>query len=175
MKSCSARARGPALAASSRSMGLRKRRNCLRMLWRGPKSDIRANGDPSWTQPATLVHSLSQWRISARAADCVLAAMVGGYRGRNRKSIGHSDDAVLERKVRRHANMTEYAPIFLAVLTLYEIIAGQTTSVLWLADRVRCRQIVSRHRLFLVSRLASGASLRRTAGLRLFSGCWAPD
>ena len=63
----------------------------------------------------------------------LLAASVGGYRGRKRKGIGHQDDAVLERKVRRHANMTEYAPIYLAVLTIYELIAGQTTAIFWLA------------------------------------------
>ncbi len=63
----------------------------------------------------------------------LLAASVGGYRGRNRKAIGTANDAVLERRVRRHANMTEYAPIFLTVLALYEIIAGQTGAILWLA------------------------------------------
>jgi uncharacterized protein len=63
----------------------------------------------------------------------LLAASVGGYRGRNRKGIGHADDTVLERRVRRHANMTEYAPIFLTVLALFELIAGQTGMILWLA------------------------------------------
>ena len=61
-----------------------------------------------------------------------LAASVGGYRGRNRKGIGHDNDMVLERRVRRHANMTEYAPIFLIVLGLYELLAGQTSAILWL-------------------------------------------
>lgn len=63
----------------------------------------------------------------------LLAASVGGYRGRNRKAIGNADDTVLERRVRRHGNLTEYAPIFLIVLALYELIAGQTTAILWLA------------------------------------------
>ena len=58
----------------------------------------------------------------------VLAGIVGGYRGRNGKGIGHADDIALERKVRRHANLTEYAPIF-----LIEIIAGQTTAILSLS------------------------------------------
>lgn len=68
------------------------------------------------------------------ALQTLLAARVGGYRGRNRKGVGHKDDMALERMVRRHANMTEYAPIFLTVLALYEIIAGQTAVILWLAS-----------------------------------------
>ncbi|MEM6536011.1 MAG: MAPEG family protein [Pseudomonadota bacterium] len=67
------------------------------------------------------------------ALQTILAALVGGYRGRNRKGVGHADDIVLERAVRRHANMTEYAPIFLIVLVVYELLAGQTISVLWLS------------------------------------------
>lgn len=63
----------------------------------------------------------------------LLAATVGLYRGRNRKGIGHQDDATLERKIRRHANMTEYAPLYLSVLALYELIAGQSAVILWLA------------------------------------------
>ncbi|MEO0871555.1 MAG: MAPEG family protein [Pseudomonadota bacterium] len=62
-----------------------------------------------------------------------LAASAGFHRGRNRKPIGYADDPDLERKVRRHANIAEYAPIFIAALTLYELILGQTTSVLVLA------------------------------------------
>lgn len=67
------------------------------------------------------------------ALQTLLAASVGGYRGRNRKGVGHADDMVLERRVRRHANMTEYAPIFLTVLALYEVIAGSSSLILWLA------------------------------------------
>jgi hypothetical protein len=66
------------------------------------------------------------------ALQTFLAASVGGYRGRKRKGIGHDNDMVLERRVRRHANMTEYAPIFLIVLGLFELLAGQTSSILWL-------------------------------------------
>ena len=62
-----------------------------------------------------------------------LAASVGGYRGRNRKPIGDADDAVLARRIRRHANMTEYAPIYISVLALYELMMGQTTTVFWMA------------------------------------------
>ena len=62
-----------------------------------------------------------------------LALSVGGYRGRNRKPIGDADDEVLARRVRRHANMTEYTPIYIVVLALYELVAGQTTTVFWMA------------------------------------------
>ena len=62
-----------------------------------------------------------------------LAASVGGYRGRNRKPIGDADDEVLARRIRRHANMTEYAPIYIVVLALYEFMVGQTTIVYWMA------------------------------------------
>ena len=62
-----------------------------------------------------------------------LAASVGGYRGRNRKPIGDADDEVLARRIRRHANMTEYAPIYIAVLALYELMMGQTMTVFWMA------------------------------------------
>ena len=63
----------------------------------------------------------------------LLALSAGGHRGRNRKPIGYADDPDLERKVRRHANMAEYAPIFIAALTLYELFVGQATGVLVLA------------------------------------------
>jgi len=62
-----------------------------------------------------------------------LAASVGGYRGRNRKPIGDADDEVLARRVRRHANMMEYAPIYISVLALYEFMMGQTTTIFWMA------------------------------------------
>ncbi len=71
----------------------------------------------------------------------VLAAMVGGYRGRNRKALGYDDDMRLERSVRRHANMTEYAPIFLIVLALYELIAGQSSTIFWLSVLFACSRI----------------------------------
>ena len=89
------------------------------------------------------------------ALQTLLAASVGGYRGRNRKGIGHQDDATLERKVRRHANMTEYAPIFLVVLALYEILAGQISSVLWLGV------------VFAVARMAHVIGFSSSAGSHL--------
>jgi len=66
------------------------------------------------------------------ALQTILAAIAGGHRGRHRKGIGYADDPVLERKVRRHANMAEYAPIFLIVVALFELIAGQTQTIFWL-------------------------------------------
>ena len=97
------------------------------------------------------------------ALQTLLAASVGGYRGRNRKAIGNADDAVLERRVRRHANMTEYAPIFLTVLALYEIIAGQTTAIFWLAI------VFAAARIFHVIGFSSsaGSHLEDTAGGRM--------
>ncbi len=62
-----------------------------------------------------------------------LARSVDGYRGRSRKPIGDADDEVLARRIRRHANMTEYTPIYIAVLALYELMMGQTTTVFWMA------------------------------------------
>jgi len=62
-----------------------------------------------------------------------LALSVGGYRGRNRKPIGDADDQTLARRIRRHGNMTEYAPIYISVLALYELMVGQTTTVFWMA------------------------------------------
>jgi len=47
--------------------------------------------------------------------------------------IGDADDEVLARRIRRHANMTEYAPIYIIVLALYEPMMGQTTIIFWMA------------------------------------------
>ena len=63
----------------------------------------------------------------------VLALIAGAHRGRKRKPAGYDNDVDLERKIRRHANMAEYAPIFITVLALFELIVGQTSSVFWLA------------------------------------------
>mgnify|MGYP001815402412 FL=1 len=104
-----------------------------------------------------------------------LALSVGGYRGRNRKPIGDADDEVLARRIRRHANMTEYAPIYISVLALYELMVGQTTTVFWMAllfaiSRVlhvigfsssagsHLQNLSGNRRLFLLSRMV-GAGL----------------
>lgn len=63
----------------------------------------------------------------------ILAASVGAYWFRCRKGVGHEGDTTLERRVRRHGNMTEYAPIFLIVLAVFELVAGQTGSIFWFA------------------------------------------
>lgn len=50
-----------------------------------------------------------------------LSARVIGIRRRERISIGHSGDAVLERAVRNHANFIEYTPMMLILLVLAEL------------------------------------------------------
>ena len=85
----------------------------------------------------------------------LLAASVGGYRFRSRKGVGHEGDMTLERRVRRHGNMTEYAPIFLTVLALFELVAGQTGSVFWLAV------------LFAFARVAHAFGFSSSAGSHL--------
>lgn len=45
-------------------------------------------------------------------------------------AIGHEGNPDLERKVRRHANLAENAGLFVAVIALFEMIAGQTPFVL---------------------------------------------
>ncbi len=89
------------------------------------------------------------------ALQTILAAMVGGYRGRNRKALGYADDLVLERSVRRHANMTEYAPIYLIVLALFELIVGQTAGIFWLSS------------LFALSRIFHVIGFSSSAGSHL--------
>ncbi len=89
------------------------------------------------------------------ALQTILALMVGAYRGRNRKALGTADDLVLERSVRRHANMTEYAPIFLIVLGLFELIAGQTSVIFWLGV------------LFAIGRIAHVIGFASSAGSHL--------
>lgn len=85
----------------------------------------------------------------------ILAFRVGSYRNRTRKGVGHENDTVLERRVRRHANMAEYAPIFLIVLALFEMIAGQTNVITWLAG------------LFAVSRIFHAIGFSSSAGSHL--------
>lgn len=85
----------------------------------------------------------------------VLAFRVGSHRNRTRKGVGHENDTVLERRVRRHANMTEYAPIFLIALALFELIAGQTNVIMSFAV------------LFAVSRLSHAIGFSSSAGSHL--------
>jgi len=54
----------------------------------------------------------------------VLMLTVGLHRAKG-APIGIGDDQELERKVRRHGNLAENSGLFLAVLALLEILAGQ--------------------------------------------------
>ncbi len=54
---------------------------------------------------------------------------VGLHRGRIKLGVGIGDDQQLERKVRRHGNLIENAPLFVATLALTEIIGGSGTVV----------------------------------------------
>ncbi len=89
------------------------------------------------------------------ALQTVLAFRVGSHRNRTRKGVGHENDTTLERRVRRHANMAEYAPIFLIVLALFELIAGQTDVILSLAI------------LFAISRVFHAIGFSSSAGSHL--------
>lgn len=59
-------------------------------------------------------------------AQIVLMLTVGMYRNNSGKGVGVDGDMTLERLVRRHGNLAENAAIFLSVLTLYELLFGQT-------------------------------------------------
>ncbi|MEL6829879.1 MAG: MAPEG family protein [Pseudomonadota bacterium] len=85
----------------------------------------------------------------------LLMLSAGGYRGRNRKAIGVEGDAKLERLVRRHGNLAENAAIFVAVLALYELIAGSTAFAFWIAI------------IFLIARLAHVIGFSNAAGSHL--------
>ena len=62
-----------------------------------------------------------------------LKLTVGTYRGVVNKGLGTEGDPKLARLARRHANMAENAPIFIAVLAIYELFFGQTNLAFWLA------------------------------------------
>jgi len=63
----------------------------------------------------------------------VLMMSTGLHRARNKIFIGAGDDDNMLRKSRRHANLTENAPMFVVMLALLELLKGQVTSVLFLA------------------------------------------
>lgn len=58
---------------------------------------------------------------------------VGLSRNKTGTSLGDGGDEVLLRKIRRHGNLTENAPIFLILLALLELVGGSTVAVLGLA------------------------------------------
>ncbi len=69
------------------------------------------------------------YAIPLGALALILAAAVIAQRAKTGISIGHGEDVTLHERIRRHANLTEGAPIFLILLALAE--AGGTPS-LWL-------------------------------------------
>ncbi|MEM9310394.1 MAG: MAPEG family protein [Pseudomonadota bacterium] len=62
----------------------------------------------------------------------ILMFTVGLHRAKG-QFIGVGDDRDLERKVRRHGNLAENSGLFLVVIALLEMLAGQTTYVLVIA------------------------------------------
>ncbi|MEO1554337.1 MAG: MAPEG family protein [Pseudomonadota bacterium] len=60
----------------------------------------------------------------------IMMLLVGTYRSGARKGVGVDGDIKLERLVRRHGNLAENAAIFLIVLTLYELLFGDTVFAL---------------------------------------------
>ena len=62
-----------------------------------------------------------------------LMLMVGLSRGKHEQSIGDGGHEALLLAIRRHANLTENAPIFLITLGLLELVIGNTLMVMILA------------------------------------------
>lgn len=58
-----------------------------------------------------------------------LMLSVGLHRSKG-QFLGDGGDRDLERKVRRHGNLAENSGLFLVVIALFEMLAGQTTFVL---------------------------------------------
>ncbi len=85
----------------------------------------------------------------------LLMLSVGTYRTGARKGVGVDGDMKLERLVRRHGNLAENAAIFLIVLTLYEVMFGQTLIVLGTAS------------VFLVARLLHAIGFSSLSGSHL--------
>lgn len=81
--------------------------------------------------------------------------LVGTYRSGARKGVGVDGDIKLERLVRRHGNLAENAAIFLIVLTLYELLFGDTVFAL-------CIGVV-----FLVARMLHIIGFSSNAGSHL--------
>lgn len=60
----------------------------------------------------------------------VLLMLTVGLHRTKGQFIGIGEDRDLERKVRRHGNLAENSGLFLAVVAILEMLAGQTTYVL---------------------------------------------
>lgn len=67
------------------------------------------------------------------ALQMILMLTVGTHRFKTQTGIGIGDDLHLERKVRRHGNLTENAAIFLIVIGLVEVLTGGNAIVRALA------------------------------------------
>lgn len=85
----------------------------------------------------------------------IMMLLVGTYRSGARKGVGVDGDIKLERLVRRHGNLAENAAIFLIVLTLYELLFGDTVFAL-------CIGVV-----FLVARMLHIIGFSSNAGSHL--------
>lgn len=59
----------------------------------------------------------------------VFLMMSAGFHRTKGQFVGIGDDRDLERKVRRHGNLAENSGLFIAVIALFEMLAGQTALV----------------------------------------------
>ena len=80
----------------------------------------------------------------------LLVGLVGASRFKHKQTIGIGDHPELLLAIRRHANLTENAPLYLFMLGLIELIAGSTSWVLGLGVG------------FFVARLAHAVGLSKT-------------
>lgn len=76
-----------------------------------------------------------------------LMLTVGLARGPAGVSLGDGGNEVLLRKMRRHGNLAENAPIFLILLGLLEVTGGSATIVTWIGG------------VFLVARISHAIAL----------------
>ncbi len=87
----------------------------------------------------------------------ILMLNVGLLRTRIGQGAGVDGNVTLERRVRRHGNLAENAAIFIAVLTLYELLLGQTPIAFWTAV------------VFAIARLLHIAGFTNEAGSHLIA------
>jgi len=83
----------------------------------------------------------------------VLMMTVGLSRGKNGIPFGDGGDDIMLRKIRRHGNLTENAPIFLILLALLELTSGPQSAVAGFAG------------LFIVARLSHAIALSGGPGI----------
>ncbi|QLC25102.1 MAPEG family protein [Parasphingopyxis algicola] len=60
----------------------------------------------------------------------ILMVTVGAHRGKHGVNLGIGEDRDLERKVRRHGNLSENAALFVVTLALAELV-GAPSALLW--------------------------------------------